>query len=265
MNYEVKAPIEVVEEKKTVNTEFTIEEFEVLFKDVKPIYFEIGKYGIRFDASKELDKIVKIMNENPTLEIELGSHTDCLSNDELNLVLSHNRAKSTAEYIKQLISHPERINGKGYGESRPKIDCDCSQEVASKKKCSESDNQLNRRTEFIMKSEKSELIEDISLLPYRTYMNKINKDTSLEKNNSNINSSELVDEKNKSLNTSKFRTDITLSEEQKLNISKGFYILQEGETLYRASINTQVPIQQIRKLNNLKSNNVYPGTKLLLK
>jgi outer membrane protein OmpA-like peptidoglycan-associated protein len=116
--------------------------------DIKPIYFDLGKYTIRKDASIELDKIVKIMNEYPSMEIELGSHTDCRGSVASNATLSDNRAKASAEYIKKRISNPGRINGKGYGESKLKIDCPCEGTVKST--CSEDEHQQNRRTEFII-------------------------------------------------------------------------------------------------------------------
>jgi outer membrane protein OmpA-like peptidoglycan-associated protein len=116
--------------------------------NIKPIYFDLGKYEIRKDAAVELDKIVKVMNEYPTMEIELGSHTDCRSSIALNLKLSDNRAKASAEYIKKRISNPQRIYGKGFGESKLKVNCPC--EGAVKSNCSEEEHQKNRRTEFII-------------------------------------------------------------------------------------------------------------------
>jgi outer membrane protein OmpA-like peptidoglycan-associated protein len=116
--------------------------------NIKPIYFDLGKYTIRSDASTELDKIVKIMNEYPTMVVELGSHTDCRSSMASNMKLSDNRAKASAEYIKKRISNPERIYGKGYGETKLLNGCAC--EGAVKSKCSEADHQMNRRTEFII-------------------------------------------------------------------------------------------------------------------
>jgi outer membrane protein OmpA-like peptidoglycan-associated protein len=115
---------------------------------IKPIYFDLGKFNIRKDAAIELDKIVKVMNENPTMVIELGSHTDCRSSVQFNETLSSNRAKASAEYIQKRISNPSRIYGKGYGESRLLNDCGC--EGAVKSTCTEEQHQLNRRTEFII-------------------------------------------------------------------------------------------------------------------
>ena len=116
--------------------------------DINPIYFDLGKFTIRTDASIELNKIVKVMNENPAMEIELGSHTDCRGSIASNEKLSDNRAKASADYIKQRITNPERINGKGYGEAQLKVDCPC--EGAVKSTCTEAEHQQNRRTEFVI-------------------------------------------------------------------------------------------------------------------
>jgi outer membrane protein OmpA-like peptidoglycan-associated protein/tetratricopeptide (TPR) repeat protein len=114
--------------------------------DLNPIYFDLDKSNIRPDAKIELDKIVKIMNDNPTLVVELGSHTDCRATMKYNLSLSDRRAKASATYIKGRISNPKRIYGKGYGESNLVNDCGCEGELKSS--CSEEEHQANRRTEF---------------------------------------------------------------------------------------------------------------------
>jgi outer membrane protein OmpA-like peptidoglycan-associated protein/tetratricopeptide (TPR) repeat protein len=114
--------------------------------DVKPIYFDLGKHNIRPDAAIELDKIVKVMNENPNLEIELGSHTDCRGTAKANMALSDRRAKSSASYIQARITNPKRIYGKGYGESLPINKCEC--EGTKVVPCTEEEHQQNRRTEF---------------------------------------------------------------------------------------------------------------------
>jgi outer membrane protein OmpA-like peptidoglycan-associated protein len=101
---------------------------------------------IRPDAAIELDKIVKVMNENPTMVVELGSHTDCRSSASSNLALSAKRAKASADYIKKRITNPDRIYGKGYGETQLVNGCAC--EGAVKPACSEEEHQKNRRTEF---------------------------------------------------------------------------------------------------------------------
>jgi len=114
--------------------------------ELNPIYFDLDKSDIRPDAAKELDKIVEIMNENPEIRIELGSHTDCRASRSYNKRLSQRRAVSSAEYIKERISDPSRIYGKGYGESKLVNDCGCEGNVVSD--CTEEEHQANRRTEF---------------------------------------------------------------------------------------------------------------------
>jgi outer membrane protein OmpA-like peptidoglycan-associated protein len=107
------------------------------------IYYNFDKYDIREDAKVELDKIVKVMNENPEVKIELGSHTDCRGSSSYNLRLSKKRAKSAADYIAERITNPNRISSQGYGENSPINNCRCS-------KCSKEEHQLNRRTAFII-------------------------------------------------------------------------------------------------------------------
>ncbi len=113
------------------------------------IYFDYNKSNIRRDASNDLDKVVDVMNRYPEMVVELSSHTDCRGTARYNRGLSDRRAKSSANYIKKrLNNNPERIYGKGYGESRLVNNCEC--EGSEKCSCSEAEHQLNRRTEFVI-------------------------------------------------------------------------------------------------------------------
>lgn len=113
---------------------------------LNPIYFDLNQSFIRADAETELLKIVKTMNANPTMVVEISSYADCRESDEYNQSLSNRRAQSSVEFIKSRITKPERISGKGYGESKLVNDCACDgAEVSS---CSEAEHQKNRRTEF---------------------------------------------------------------------------------------------------------------------
>jgi outer membrane protein OmpA-like peptidoglycan-associated protein len=131
-------PVEVIEVGKDLTVVLKLE----------PIYFDLNSSYIRADAKKELDKIVASMNENPSMVIECGSHTDCRESAKYNLWLSDRRAKSTVEYIANRITDPSRITGQGYGETKLINKCECEGEVVSD--CSEEEHQLNRRTEFIV-------------------------------------------------------------------------------------------------------------------
>ena len=88
------------------------------------------------------------MQENPTMTIELRSHTDCRSSKAYNLSLSDKRAKSSANYIVSKGIPKNRIIGKGYGESILINGCEC--EGPTKSTCSEAEHQANRRTEFLI-------------------------------------------------------------------------------------------------------------------
>lgn len=116
---------------------------------LKPIYYEFDKAEITPVAAKELDKIVKIMNKYPDVEIELAAYTDCRGSIHYNEVLSQSRAVASIAYIQKRISKPNRIYGAGYGETKLLNSCTCEGEVIST--CTEKEHQTNRRTEFIIK------------------------------------------------------------------------------------------------------------------
>jgi outer membrane protein OmpA-like peptidoglycan-associated protein len=105
------------------------------------IFYDLDKSNIRPDAAIELNKLVAIMNDNPTLKIELSSHTDSRGSDAYNMALSDRRAKSAVEYIIENGIAKDRIVAKGYGET--KLINHCSNGV----KCSKAEHQANRRTE----------------------------------------------------------------------------------------------------------------------
>lgn len=113
---------------------------------INDIRFDLNKFNIRTDAATELDKVVEVMNKYPSMVVELGSHTDCRASKTYNMNLSDKRAKASAAYIKKKITNPQRIYGKGYGESILLNGCAC--EGAVKSTCSEEEHQKNRRTEF---------------------------------------------------------------------------------------------------------------------
>lgn len=115
---------------------------------INPIYFDLAKWDIKPVAALELDKIVAVMTENPSMIIELGSHTDCRSNKSYNLKLSDKRAKASANYIITKGIAATRIKGKGYGETKLINKCECEGKVIIP--CTEDEHQANRRTEFII-------------------------------------------------------------------------------------------------------------------
>ncbi len=108
---------------------------------LQPIYFEFNKSNITQQGAAELDKLVQVMNEHPTMVIFAKSHTDSRGSDKYNLNLSDRRAKSTVQYLVSKGIAKDRISGQGFGESEPKVTCD---------KCTEEEHSQNRRSEFLI-------------------------------------------------------------------------------------------------------------------
>ncbi len=122
-----------------------VEEKGVLKLKIGIIYFNLDKDFIRSDASIELNKIVLVMSQYPKMHIKIESHTDSRSPNEYNKNLSDRRAKSTRDYLISQGIEAKRIESAiGYGESR--LINHCYDGVS----CSESEHQLNRRSEFII-------------------------------------------------------------------------------------------------------------------
>jgi len=116
--------------------------FKVL--NLNPIYFDLDKYYIRPDAALELAKVFAVLEEYPTMKIDIRSHTDSRQTHRYNETLSSNRAKSTAEWLIANGINRNRLTWKGYGETQLVNGC------ADGINCSEAEHQMNRRSEFII-------------------------------------------------------------------------------------------------------------------
>jgi OmpA-OmpF porin, OOP family len=101
------------------------------------VFFDFDKWDLRPESFVELDRVVKLLNENPSMEIELSAHTDSFGSDDYNLKLSDNRAKSCMEYLISKGIAPNRVTSQGYGETKPVAPNDTPE-----------NRQLNRRVEF---------------------------------------------------------------------------------------------------------------------
>lgn len=106
------------------------------------IFYDFDKWDILPESEVELNKLVKIMNDNPDWKVELGSHTDCRGSDSYNELLSQKRSDSAVGYIISKGISKNRIIAKGYGETQLVNHCDDGVD------CSEEDHRKNRRTEF---------------------------------------------------------------------------------------------------------------------
>lgn len=109
--------------------------------ELENIYYDFDKHNIRPDAAEILDRLVKIMQDYPTLKIELSSHTDSRGSDAYNMGLSQRRAQAAVDYLVSRGIMRDRMEAQGYGETR--LVNDCGNGVP----CSREQHQANRRTE----------------------------------------------------------------------------------------------------------------------
>lgn len=106
------------------------------------IYYDFDQAFIRNDAMPELEKLQKLMEENPQYIIEIGSHTDARGSDHYNQRLSQRRAEAVVRWLSDKGISRSRLVARGYGEQINVNDC------VNNVPCTEREHQMNRRTEF---------------------------------------------------------------------------------------------------------------------
>jgi len=106
------------------------------------IFFDSNKYDIKKELYRVMNKIIYILKEHPEMRLAIDAHTDNVGNDAYNLNLSNNRAASVLNYLVTNGISKDRLQSKGYGETKPVIDC--------KNNCSEENLQTNRRVELVI-------------------------------------------------------------------------------------------------------------------
>ena len=128
------------------------------------VFYEFGRWELTKESETELDGLVKLLQDNPNITIELSAHTDMKGNEEFNQELSEKRAQSCCEYLKAKGIEAERLTPVGYGKSKPVVASKAlhdqypfiPQEQALDEafilsltaEQQEICNQINRRTEF---------------------------------------------------------------------------------------------------------------------
>jgi len=107
-------------------------------------FFDLGKATIKKTSEPQLMKVVNLLNQIPTMKLDIRSHTDSRSSSESNQILSEKRAESTKNWLVQKGINIDRLTAKGYGETQLVNKC------ADGVKCSEKEHMKNRRSEFII-------------------------------------------------------------------------------------------------------------------
>lgn len=131
---------------------------------VRGVYYEFDKADLTDNSREALDRLVKVLKENPNITIELSAHCDYRGRAEYNERLSQRRAESVVKYLTEHGIEAERLTAKGYGESQPKTVSKkmtekypflhendvLTEEFILKLKPEQQEvcNSLNRRTEF---------------------------------------------------------------------------------------------------------------------
>ncbi|MBR4704180.1 MAG: OmpA family protein [Paludibacteraceae bacterium] len=152
-----------LKDSKTYTMNFTLNPISRPVK-MDNIFYEFGRWEITKASEAELEKLVKLLNDNPNITIELSAHTDMKGNEEFNNELSQKRAQSCCDYLVAHGIEKERLTPVGYGKAKPvvadkalnkqypfiPVEQILDEEFILKLKPEQQEicNQINRRTEF---------------------------------------------------------------------------------------------------------------------
>ena len=128
------------------------------------IFYEFAKWELTPQSETGLQQLVKLLNDNPNITIEMSAHTDYVGNNESNRILSERRAQSVVDYLIKAGIDKKRLTAVGYGEEQPfTVDINTAKKYNFLKENTvlteafiqtltpvqqEIANQINRRTEF---------------------------------------------------------------------------------------------------------------------
>ena len=226
------------------------------------ILYDLAKWDLRPESKKALDGLIQIMNDNPTIVIELGSHTDSRPIPMSNDTLSQHRAESVVNYLIEKGIDPGRLVAKGYGQRQPRTlykdigsfktgDVLTDAFIAGLKKTSlkEEAHQLNRRTEFrvlrtnFVKGENSEAGDKPVI--------EIVDSASINLPPQNI----IIEQK-----TEEVPTNVEIKEV--IKVTGDIYTAEKKDTYSSIARKYNMDVKTLKALNDLKSELIYPGMEL---
>ncbi|MDD7915661.1 LysM peptidoglycan-binding domain-containing protein [Polaribacter ponticola] len=211
-----------------ITDDFVYNERDELIIKINSIYFDYNKWNIRSDAALELDHIVSVMVKYPKIKVKSTSHTDARGRASYNELLSQRRAESTVDYITYKGIKLDRISGKGFGESQLTNKCVDNDNHTNRVKCTEAQHQANRRTSFVI----------------------LNVDGTK------------ISSKEKEFIQEEEEVEEEIEEDPQSDLKT--HIVSKGETLYSIAEKYKLEINLLKKINNLKSNNVYLNQLLII-
>lgn len=130
-----------------INKDYCLSPFKIGIPiALENIYYEFDSSALTEPSKKVLDYLIPVMEDNPAMEIELGSHTDNVGTEEYNLDLSNKRAQSCVDYLVSKGISSTRMTSKGYGETTPIAPNEIGR--GRRKKDNPDGRAKNRRTEF---------------------------------------------------------------------------------------------------------------------
>lgn len=136
-------PEKVVEPAKTISTEKKV--VEEPMQDKFTIYYESTQWNITTLIDKQIQYVIKQLNQNPNYRLEIDAHTDCQGDAKANMALSRLRLDETIKYFFSRGASESQMIGKYFGESKPVNNCQCDSYEGYD--CSNEDLRKNRRTE----------------------------------------------------------------------------------------------------------------------
>jgi peptidoglycan-associated lipoprotein len=134
--------------------------------ELENILYDFGRWELRPESEESLNGLVEILNDNPTISIEIASHSDSRGDSAVNMRISQRRAQSVVDFLIGKGISADRLKAQGYGESQPRIvtakiatqykflregdvlNDDFMRRYVHSKEEEEIVDQLNRRTEF---------------------------------------------------------------------------------------------------------------------
>ncbi|MFN8436913.1 MAG: OmpA family protein [Cytophagales bacterium] len=130
--------VKLDETKDSYDVSLNMRKLEVGYVEVlRHVYYDFNKSTLKPESFNELDKVVKLLTQNPYLHLKINGHTDNVGSHEFNISLSQRRSQSVIDYLVSKGINPTRLKAKGYGETKPIASNDDEEEG----------RELNRRTE----------------------------------------------------------------------------------------------------------------------